>query len=120
MLMRLPTPQIPGKTLKSVSLQTHLTNRPQFGVQINCLLFKVHDSSIFSVVPSSEEISFNHPLWCIFQSSFIYTLLVFFKYPSWLLFQYCHDSAITVLWGEYLCLAEVWWVKTGVPRVKPL
>ena len=43
----------------------------------------------------------------------------FFKYPYWLLFQcYCHYRVITVQWGEYLRLAEVWWIKTRVPRVR--
>ena len=28
--------------------------------------------------------------------------------------------SLTVQRGEYLCLAEVYWVKTGVPGVKPL
>ena len=43
-----------------------------------------------------------------------------FLYPSWLIFKlYSLDSAFTSLQGEYLCLAGVYLVKTGVPRVKP-
>ena len=45
----------------------------------------------------------------------------FFKYSSWLLFQfYSHILHLHQFLGEYLCLAEVKWVKTGVPGVKPL